>query len=301
MLSDILHTIHLIQALIESKQLAKDVSAQIEASRMIQEAKEKGWTSLELWRYAGRRLLWVPQKIAELSNLKRLIVSGHDYLILTKQLWMLSNLENLNLSNNQLEAIPAELGNLKKLVALNLSGNELTTLPEETGKLENMETLDLSRNKLTRLPRVIGRLKNLKELYISGNSLRCSLSSNDLPKELVQLSNLKILDLGFNRLELFPTEVQGLTNLTHLNLRGNPLKSLEGIKKLRKLAHLNLGYPPLINLYDLRNVAKGLTNLKFLYLDRNALEIFSNAASISYHFNDIPVAVLDSDDYPIDK
>ena len=110
---------------------------------------------------------------------------------------------------------------------------------------------------------------------------------NTIKNKLLNLSNLKGLDLSNNKLT---TLTKGITNLKGLDLRNNKLTNLKGIENLTNLKVLYLDNNKLTTL------PKGitnLTNLKGLYLSNNKLtslegiEKFTNLERLSLHNNPI--------------
>lgn len=111
----------------------------------IQEAKEKGLTSLKL---SNGYLKEIPSAVFDLHMLRI-----------------------LDLRNNQLEILPEAITQLQNLSKLDLSRNWLTSLPESIVQLQNLTELDLRNNELTNLPASITRLQNLISLDLRYNYL----------------------------------------------------------------------------------------------------------------------------------
>jgi internalin A len=106
-------------------------------------------------------------------------------------------------------------------------------------------SLDLSGKCQVELPRELNQLSQLKILDISGNDLA------KLPDSLAQLARLESLDLSNNRFTSVPEWLSRLTNLKYLNLSGNQVALLpESIGALTKLEHLALSDCQLISLPD---------------------------------------------------
>jgi Leucine-rich repeat (LRR) protein len=90
----------------------------------------------------------------------------------------------------------------KKLTELDLSGLDLDELPPEIGNCTQLETLRL------------GKFDGKKRGGV-GNKL------TEFPNAVLQLTNLKILNLSLNQITAIPETLGQLSNLTELNLLGN--------------------------------------------------------------------------------
>lgn len=80
--------------------------------------------------------------------------------------------------------------------------------------------LDLSNLQLLNLNRNLFNYKFLTRLYLNGNSL------TSLPKEIKQLTNLRVLDLSHNRLEELPAELGACFQLKYLYFFDNNISTL---------------------------------------------------------------------------
>ena len=116
-------------------------------------------------------------------------------------------------------------------------------------------------------------LYNLKELELSYNFL------TTIPKELGNLVNLRELNLINNRLTSIPKELGNLSNLQHLYLSNNFLTTIP--KELSNLVNLRDLFLSKNKLTTIPNSLGNLVNLQYLHLDNNLLttipkEIFDN-------------------------
>lgn len=204
-----------------------------------------------------------PESLSQLTQLRRLILSGNQLTSLPDSIGQLTKLGSLLLDGNQLEALPESLGQLTQLQELALSNNKLTALPESLGQLRRLEKLDLSRNWLTVLPDSLGQLSQLRELVLSGNQL------TTLPESLGQLTQLQGLHIAGNQLTTLPESLGRLTQLKKLAVAANQLTALpESLSQLTQLQELYIGENQLI---ALPAWIGQLTALKVLYLPENRI------------------------------
>jgi small GTP-binding protein len=131
----------------------------------------------------------------------------------------------------------------EKLTELDLSGLGLEELPPEIGKCTQVEKLVLGKfekrklvgNKLTEFPDAVLQLTNLKILNLSCNQITA------IPEVIGQLSNLTQLLLNFTPITAIPEAIGQLSNLTQLNLHSNLITSIpEDLGQLSNLTQLDL-------------------------------------------------------------
>ena len=135
---------------------------------------------------------------------------------------------------------------------------------------QQLKQLDLSSHfllnygdKLTKIPTEVLNLSQLEVLNLRRNEL------TTVSKYIGKLSNLTQLDLSFNELKRFPEYITKLSNLTQLDLRGNELTKVpESIGKLSNLTQLDLSYNQLITVPE---SIENITNLTRLDLSLNQL------------------------------
>ena len=125
---------------------------------------------------------------------------------------LLQNYGKLNISQNYIKDVPSNMLNVKSLTRLELQENSLESVPEFLfSKMLSLQTINLSHNRIKKLP--------------------------DIKKWSTFLGNL---DLSYNKMELFPKEVSGISlkmlNLAHNNFDEVPL----GVCKIKTLEHLDL-------------------------------------------------------------
>ncbi|MDU0369877.1 leucine-rich repeat domain-containing protein [Hymenobacter endophyticus] len=119
----------------------------------------------------------------------------------------------------------------------------------------------------------LGELYNLEELSLEASYLPV------LPPGFTKLKRLKKLNLSYNRLTQFPTELYQLDSLEELNLERNWLDSIPpSIRQMERLRVLNLSsnqltrYPEAVNaLANLRELHLGNANIRRLPLSTRQL------------------------------
>lgn len=237
------------------------------------------------------RLTGIPKEIGNFINLKSLVIEDKAIKDLPSEMAALTKLEilkmnglkkipniiykiksliELDLSFGAISEIDAEIGDLKNLKALNISFNHIAYIPDAIGELTNITVLNVINNNIYNIPKNIGKLKNLENLLL-GNSVTGREDLNiitELPDELFDLTNLKVLYLGFVALDAISAKIAKLKNLEVLELSGNSIAIPEAIYSLKKLKRLSL------NRCELRDVSPkigDLCELEYLNLDNNSL------------------------------
>jgi len=203
--------------------------------------------------------------IASMKNLDELsLVNCNTKKLNLDNLKNLSNLTGLTLrySVDEMPSFVESLTNLKKFI-FNIDDSTFI-LPHYLSKLKNLEYLDLSSNFLEEFPKDILDLKSLEHLYLNGNYLIRS-----IPDEIVNLENLKSLNLEDIEFKTFPEKILELKKLEYLNLNSIGLQSIpDEIGNLKNLNEL------LLESNDISKLPKqigDLENLKTLDLSYNRL------------------------------
>ncbi|MCC3438427.1 MAG: leucine-rich repeat domain-containing protein [Microcoleus sp. PH2017_05_CCC_O_A] len=156
---------------------------------------------------------------------------------------------------------------------LDLAGLGLEELPPEIGKCTQLEKLVLKKydeqkgqfvgNKLTEFPDVVLQLTNLKILNLSRNQI------TSIPEGIEILSNLTHLSLSENQITAIPDAIGKLSNLTFLNLSENQITAIpDAIGKLSNLIWLNVGDNQIT---EISEAIAQLSNLTFLNLRNNQI------------------------------
>lgn len=157
-----------------------------------------------------------------------------------------------------------------KLYALDLSENNLSTLPKNFAQLTMLRELNLCRTYLDAFPREILNFKALevldlsKNYYETGNRYYPDEIKLALPEELVQLTQLKSLNLAGNSYyqKELPKGMAKLVQLESLNLNGNRLKGIPAfVYKLERLKTLGLANCWLSNDSNQKKVSRQLDRL----------------------------------------
>ncbi|EPB74968.1 leucine Rich repeat-containing domain protein [Ancylostoma ceylanicum] len=175
-----------------------------------------------------------------LQKLETLIFGEHNYIngSVLDAITTLKSLKTLDLSRaDGIFEPPAELfDSLKDLEVLKLSGCSLPSLePGAFASLKNLKQLDLRVNLIENISAyAFDGLSSLTRLSLAGNYIRHLEKDN-----WIGLDSLQEIDLGWNEIRDIPGDVFAplAENLTSLNLRHNPLKTVPstGLKNLRSL------------------------------------------------------------------
>lgn len=235
-------------------------------------------------------------------NLRILNLKGTDIEKLPKSINQLTSLEEINFtsSGTPLKTLPKEIGDLSSLKILNLKNTNITHLPDSICKLQNLEMLKISIGSpghsgqgggiisgrggggksntniketeyLQNLPKNIGNLKNLKVLDISDTYIVT------LPKSIGECDSLKEIIVERGNLSNLPDEIGNLKNLEKLEIKNtnsnrNTLTTLPNtISNLSSLKTLNLmksgiqsladiTFPTSLETLNLNGIEKGISN-----------------------------------------
>ncbi|CAI1514154.1 hypothetical protein SEUBUCD650_0J01940 [Saccharomyces eubayanus] len=129
-------------------------------------------------------------------------------------------LVSLELQRNFIRKVPNSIMKLGNLTILNLQCNELESLPAGFVELKNLQLLDLSSNKFMHYPEVINHCTNLLQVDLSYNKIQ------SLPKSTKQLVKLAKMNLSHNKVN-YIGNLSEMTNLRTLNLRYNRISSIK--------------------------------------------------------------------------
>ncbi len=168
----------------------------------------------------------IPETITKLKDLESLDVHKNEFGLFPEPLIRLQRLTYLNVAIAELDRIPASIAQLDRLGNLVLGGNKISVLPEQVCKLSNLQRLWLYSNFLTDLPGCIRELRNLKVLGLGSNAL------TSIPEAIYELPALEELDFSNfgldqgknNEIKEISPKIVQLHNLKSLNLSGNPVE-----------------------------------------------------------------------------
>jgi len=256
----------------------------------------------------------IPEVISNLKNLTILGLNNNHIEEIPESLLCLTSLEKLHLRNNRIKNLPSKITNLTnlKLTVLDISGNQITEIPEiferlpklreldlrrnplpistkilesstksfknifdylsvlkqiELAKCEDWQELNLSEKGITEIPKEIVNLNNLRKLQLNKNQIE------EIPEEISELVNLTKLEINSNKIKEIPDTIGNLINLTTLSLSDNQIEEIpEDISKLVKLNYLDLSDNKIKNIPQ--SFGK-LTNLTGLYLSKNKIKNLS--------------------------
>lgn len=198
-------------------------------------------TNLSLLDLSKNKITYIENySFSTLQELTTLKLSDNNVTLAPQAFSGLENsLKNLNLKGTKQKTVPECIRRLRSLAFLDLSQNSIRQLPGPDGALtfeglDSLTALNLERNLLVNLE---------KEAFYGIKSTLSSLSllNNLLPEfpteAIATLSDLRVLDIGFNLLNQLPTDAF-LKNpsITLLALDGNPLRTVEE-KALTHLHH----------------------------------------------------------------
>ncbi|GAB2269815.1 hypothetical protein Dimus_004733 [Dionaea muscipula] len=189
----------------------------------------------------------IPPELSQLQNLKELFLYSNSLTgNIPKEIGLLSEIQILYLYDNDMSgAIPMELTNCSGLTEIDLFGNQFGgRIPATIGKLKDLVLLQLRQKLLQEasdheldtesLPKSLLQLENLQIINLSNNRF----SGSILP--LTRSNSLTLLDLTNNSFSgQIPTELALSTNLARLHLAQNCWTG-EIPSEFRRLKELNL-------------------------------------------------------------
>ena len=120
---------------------------------------------------SNKRVTTLPDILAELTQVRRLLVGGNPLTSLPDSVASMKNLRVLSCNYCGLKEVPGWVANLSNLSYLNLNNNCLTTLPSSMGGIHSLRTLKLVDNNLENLPSTFQSLgkSHSCHIYLSKN------------------------------------------------------------------------------------------------------------------------------------
>lgn len=153
---------------------------------------------------------------------------------------------------------PRDKKELRNIKGIYLEYRAIDELPDEFGNLTELEFLYIE--DLKKFPNSILKLKKLKVLGLVNSYYHHDTAEFTLPKELAQLTDLRVLGFNFKCLKRFPKVILKLDKLCGLTLNSCDLKAIpRGFELLAK--HMSRLY---LNGNSLKNVPTALYKCKKL-------------------------------------
>ena len=183
-------------------------------------------SNLSVMYAAGNTFSEIPVAIGNLTALEVLDLSRNAIDKLPLEMGNLVNLDTLFLNDNELTGIPAEIGDLTNLKQLHIQNNLLTFIPQEVCDLDLGGTV-IEKDKGVGCDAAAGNYQILVALLDAnpGNTLGWDLNDRTMQSWNGVVVNgdgtvaeLKLANSGLTEI---PREIGGLTNLTLLDLQNN--------------------------------------------------------------------------------
>jgi len=220
---------------------------------------------------SNQKLSKLPNKIAELKELRMINLSGNTKLNLEKTFEILSSLPKLEvilLDSLDLVNLPDNFKDLKKIKHVSLVNNPHLNFAHVFELLRDfdLEFLNLSHNNLTELPEEIGKISRLRDLKLSYNRLQLS----ELFLILADLPKLRSLWLNNNEIQTLPTEIVAIRRITYFYLDNNRLSDFP--KEMRQMDKLLVLHAAGNNFRELPVELTYSPHLMFAILSNNPIE-----------------------------
>lgn len=155
------------------------------------------------------------------TNRETGVIDWHDMeLSVVHPSWLVapgrSNLSLIGLSYNRLRALPERIFQFRGLQKLQIHHNRIVNLPGELFTMPSISYIDASYNNIVALPEVLVQQisQSLEKLHLSRNKL------TDLPS-YIKHSNIRSLDISYNRFHIVPKCIPYIRRLQSLNLDNN--------------------------------------------------------------------------------
>ncbi|XP_052802805.1 malignant fibrous histiocytoma-amplified sequence 1 homolog isoform X2 [Mya arenaria] len=179
------------------------------------------------------------------DGLKIIDMSGQGMTVLPLSVVGAKDTGELILASNNLRSLPPEIRRLTTLTKLDISRNgirstnpnDFSGLPAEIKELTNLTELRISECNLPYIPPAIWTMTQLRILDISRNKI------NILSPDIGELVNLQKLNLQQTNITTLPPEIAYCQELEEILLWGNVIESLpETLPEMLKLRTLAINY-----------------------------------------------------------
>lgn len=190
---------------------------------------------------------------------------SYNQITSVEPLLKLYDLKELNLNHNKISDV-SYLSNLTSLRELNLSDNDINDLGQSRKNTKDNDDTDYDKVSDS----VFKYMFELTSLDLSNSNIdRNSISSSDLD-DLQYLTRLTSLNLKGTSVDSL-TNLEKVTSLTTLNLSNTDVSDLDSLKKLTNLTYLDLSHDGSIDGDDLKPL-QNLTGLKYLNLANDKID-----------------------------
>lgn len=220
---------------------------------------------------SNQNLTDLPEKTADLKELRMINLSGNTQLNLEKTFEILSGLPKLEvilLDSLDLTDLPDNFKHLKKIKHVSLVNNPKLNFVHafELMKEFDLEFLNLSHNVLTELPEEISKISRLRDLKLSYNHFQLS----ELFLTLADLPKLRSLWLNNNEIQTLPTEIAVIRRITYFYIDDNRLTDFP--KEMSQMDRLLVLHAAGNNFRELPVELTHLPHLVFVILSNNPIE-----------------------------
>lgn len=195
------------------------------------------------------QLEWLKIKIQPDNHAPSLKITEHFY--------NLTNLKKLELTGLAIDTLSASIQKLKKLEWLDFSNNRIAQIPSEIGKLEFLKHLNFYNNQITAIPFEIGNLWRLNEMNFAANSL------SEIPTSVTDIKYLKTIDLTLNKITELPGNISYLYYLKKLAIGNNQISDIEPVSKVRNVEELYIASNPIT---EMPKEIAAIPTLRILYM-----------------------------------
>ena len=193
----------------------------------------------------------------------------------------LSNLTTLSLSNNQISNI-SPISNLVKLTNLKLDSNQISDI-SAISNLTELTTLELQNNQIANILPLSANTKlttlNLKDnIEFEGNR------KNYTGEDLIKLNKIgEILDKDGGKINVDVDKLGLFTNYKKLDLSNQNLENIYCLEGLTELTELNLSNNSLLKIDDAKSksILNSMTKLKSIYFSYNKMDDISALNTIT--------------------